>query len=395
MTERSFLRHTSRVPKIDLSYTWVPGDRAQTPSDSTKRHGQVLLRNPLMDLLNAVREQGSIAAAARSLDLSYRHVWGELKKWEVRLNQNLIVWEKGMPAELSEFASKLLWAERQAQARLAAPIEALLSELERTFSVAFDPTAHVLSLYASHDDALVRLRELCARDSLYLDLRFCGSVDAIRALNEGRCEIAGFHTRSTPSNDSLTAQTFKLLLKPGRHKLIAFARRTQGLLVPKGNPLQLQQLTDVIHRSARFVNRDLGTGTRLLLDDLLQELGLSASALNGYNATEPSHAAVATAIASGRADTGMAIESAAQAAGLDFVPLETERYWLACLKSALDTPAVMAMRSILLSQGWHQTLNSMMGYELDQTGQVQSLRRELPWWKLQPRKSTGMQSKQA
>lgn len=344
-----------------------------------------------MDLLQAVREKGSIAAAAKSLNLSYRHVWGELKKWEIRLNQNLIVWEKGMPAELSDFASKLLWAERQAQARLAAPIESLLSELERTFSVAFDPSAHVLSLYASHDDALVRLRELSARESLHLDLRFCGSVDAIRALNEGRCEIAGFHTRSAPLEQSLTAQTYKPLLKPGRHKLIAFAKRTQGLLVRKGNPLQLQNLTDAVRRQARFVNRDLGTGTRLLLDDLLQEAKLSASQLSGYLNTEPSHAAVATAIASGRADTGMAIESAAPAAGLDFVPLSTERYWLACLKSALDTPAVMALRDILRSQGWHQSLNGMVGYEVDQTGQVQSLSRELPWWKLQPRRAARRQ----
>ena len=340
---------------------------------SAQQRGQVLLRNPLMDLLQAVREQGSIAAAAKSLNLSYRHVWGELKKWETRLNQSLIVWEKGMPAELSEFASKLLWAERQAQARLAAPIESLMAELERTFSVAFDPTAHVLSLYASHDDALVRLREVCARDSLHLDLRFCGSVDAIRALNEGRCEIAGFHTRSAPAELSLTAQTFKPLLKPGNHKLIAFARRAQGLLVRKGNPLNLRQLTDVIQSKARFVNRDLGTGTRLLLDDLLQDQGLLAKSIEGYQTTEPSHAAVATAI--------------------DFVPLCTERYWLACLKSALDSAAVMALRETLLSEGWHQTLNGMAGYEIDQTGQVQSLSRELPWWQLKPRKAAPLQKK--
>ena len=380
------------MPKIDLSYNWGPENSPPPAADGLKPRPLAMLRNPLMDLLQAVREHGSIAAAARSLGLSYRHVWGELKKWELRLDQNLIVWEKGMPAELSEFASKLLWAERQAQARLAAPIESLMAELERTFSVAFDPSAHLVSLYASHDDALVRLRELCARDALYLDLRFCGSVDAIRALNEGRCEIAGFHTRSSPHPESLTAHTFKPLLKPGRHKLIAFARRTQGLLVRKGNPLQIQQIRDVVQRKARFVNRDLGTGTRLLLDDLLKEDRISSVDINGYLTTEPSHAAVATAIASGRADTGVAIESAAQAAGLDFVPIATERYWLACLKSALDSPALVALRETLMSQGWHQALDGMLGYEFDQTGQVQSLSRELPWWKLQPRRESVKQT---
>jgi putative molybdopterin biosynthesis protein len=375
------------VSKIELSYSLGSEDSVSQVADLTKQRQQALLRNALMDLLQAVREQGSIAAAAKTLGMSYRHVWGELKKWEVRLNQNLIVWEKGMPAELSEFASKLLWAERQAQARLAAPIEALLSELDRTFSVAFDPKAHVLSLYASHDDALVRLREMASRQSLHLDVRFCGSVDAIRALNEGRCEIAGFHTRSKPSADSLAAQTYKPLLKTGRHKLIAFAFRTQGLLVPKGNPLALKSLADVVSRQARYVNRELGTGTRLLLDDLMQEQHIGPELLQGYQTLEPSHAAVATAIASGRADVGLAIESAALAAGLDFVPLVTEKYWLACLKTALDTAAVLALRKLLISQDWQATLGAMSGYKANQTGQVQSLSRELPWWKLKPRQT--------
>jgi len=373
------------VSKIELSYHLGSENSAPHETDLPKPRQQALLRNALMDLLQAVREQGSIAGAAKSLGMSYRHVWGELKKWEVRLNQNLIVWEKGMPAELSEFASKLLWAERQAQARLAAPIESLLSELERTFSVAFDPMAHVLSLYASHDDALVRLREVASRQSLHLDVRFCGSVDAIRALNEGRCEIAGFHTRSMPSGNSLAAQTYKPLLKPGHHKLIAFAIRTQGLLVPRGNPLALKSLGDLVKRQARYVNRELGTGTRLLLDDLLHEQKIAAELLHGYQTLEPSHAAVATAIASGKADAGLAIESAALAAGLDFIPLVTEKYWLACLKTALDTPAVLALRELLSSQDWQATLDGMLGYKVNQTGQVQSLSRELPWWQLKPR----------
>lgn len=379
------MRHTKAVSKIELSYHLGSENSAPHAADLTKPRQQALLRNALMDLLQAVREQGSIAAAAKTLGMSYRHVWGELKKWEVRLNQNLIVWEKGMPAELSEFASKLLWAERQAQARLAAPIESLLSELERTFSVAFDPMAHVLSLYASHDDALVRLREVASRQSLHLDVRFCGSVDAIRALNEGRCELAGFHTRSMPCADSLAAQTYKSLLKPGRHKLIAFAIRTQGLLVPRGNPMALKSLGDVVSRQARYVNRELGTGTRLLLDDLLHEQKIAAELLHGYQTLEPSHAAVATAIASGKADAGLAIESAALAAGLDFIPLVTEKYWLACLKTALDTPAVLALRELLSSQDWQATLDGMLGYKVNQTGQVQSLSRELPWWQLKPR----------
>jgi len=376
------------VSKIELSYQLGPENSVSSSADLTKPRQQALLRNALMDLLQAVREQGSIAAAAKTLGMSYRHVWGELKKWEVRLNQNLIVWEKGMPAELSEFASKLLWAERQAQARLAAPIEALMAELERTFAVAFDPEAHLLTLYASHDDALVRLREFTANQALHLDIRFCGSVDAVRALNEGRCELAGFHTLSQPKQNSLSAQTYKPLLKPGQHKLIGFAQRTQGLLVKPGNPLNIHSLQDVMTKRLRYVNRGLGTGTRLLLDELLANQGLAADQLRGYEHQELSHSAVANCIASGQADAGLAIESAALSSGLDFVPLASENYWLVCLKSALDSPPVQALRKQLASPEWQLTLQEMLGYQVNQSGNVHSLRKELPWWALKPRKTT-------
>ena len=376
------------MSKIELSYQLGPENSVSSAADLTKPRQQALLRNALMDLLQAVREQGSIAAAAKTLGMSYRHVWGELKKWEVRLNQNLIVWEKGMPAELSEFASKLLWAERQAQARLAAPIEALMAELERTFAVAFDPEAHLLTLYASHDDALVRLREFTANQALHLDIRFCGSVDAVRALNEGRCELAGFHTLSQPKQNSLSAQTYKPLLKPGQHKLIGFAQRTQGLLVKPGNPLNIHSLQDVMTKRLRYVNRGLGTGTRLLLDELLANQGLAADQLMGYEHLELSHSAVANCIASGQADAGLAIESAALSSGLDFVPLASENYWLVCLKSALDSPPVQALRKQLASPEWQLTLQEMLGYQVNQSGNVHSLRKELPWWALKPRKAT-------
>ena len=376
------------MSKIELSYHLGSENSVPSTADLSKQRQQALLRNALMDLLQAVREQGSIAAAAKSLGMSYRHVWGELKKWETKLNQNLIVWEKGMPAELSEFASKLLWAERQAQARLAAPIEALMAELERTFAVAFDPDAHLLTLYASHDDALVRLREFTAGQSLHLDIRFCGSVDAVRALNEGRCELAGFHTLSQPTLNSLSAQTYKPLLKPGQHKLIGFAKRTQGLLVKPGNPLKIHSLQDVMAKRLRYVNRGLGTGTRLLLDELLTNQGLASNQLMGYDRQELSHSAVANCIASGQADAGLAIESAALSSGLDFVPLVGENYWLVCLKSALDSPPVLELRKHLLSPEWQTALQDMLGYQENQSGNVHSLSKELPWWALKPRKAT-------
>jgi molybdate transport repressor ModE-like protein len=333
-----------------------------------------------MDLLQAVAQQGSISAAARQMNLSYRHVWGELKRWENVMGQELIIWEKGQSAKLTEFGDKLMWAERQTQARLAPQLEALRADLERTFAVAFDPAAHVLTLYASHDDALPRLREHAASDGLHLDIRFCGSVDAIRALNEGRCTLAGFQTQSQPADTTYTATVYKDLLKPGLHKIIGFATRSQGLITAVGNPLKLHSLADAARTQARFVQRSPGTGTRVLLDDLLAQEQLTVQDLNNWPDEEPSHTALAEAIASGRCDVGLGIESTAHARGLGFVPLVQEQFHLVCLKSALDTPATQALRHFLQDGAWRQVLHSLQGYSPENSGEVQSLSKRLPWW---------------
>lgn len=346
----------------------------------------------MMDLLQAVAQKGSISAAARDLNLSYRHVWGELKRWEDVLGNELIIWEKGQSARLTEFGNKLMWAERQTQARLAPQLEALRADLERTFAVAFDPEAHVLTMYASHDDALPRLREYAASEGLHLDIRFCGSVDAIRALNEGRCTLAGFHTLSDPAQTSHTANAYRDLLQPGLHKIIGFATRSQGLITAPDNPLKLQTLSDVVQTQARFVQRSPGTGTRVLLDDLLAQAQLTTLDLNNWPDEEPSHTALAEAIASGRCDVGLGIESTAHARGLGFVPLVQEQFYLVCLKSELDSPATLALRSLLKEHAWTQILNNLAGYQAVDGGQVQSLSSQLPWWTFKQQKKQNKKS---
>lgn len=357
--------------KVELSYLLTP-----------ERSKDTLIRNPLMDMLHAVRDQGSLSKAAKALDFSYRHVWGALKNWEQTLGRTLIVWDKGQRARLTEFGDKLLWAERQAQARLAPQIETLRGDIERAFFCCFDDSAHVLTLYASHDTALSALRDQAAPRGLHLDIRFMGSVDAIAALNAGRCTMAGFHTTDQPSAHSVAAKTYRNLLKPGQHKLIGFAQRTQGLIVAKGNPLHIARLQDLKRPEVRYVNRAEGTGTRVLLAELLANAGLNPNDVPGYNSQEPSHTAVAQAVASGAADAGLGIEAAAIERGLSFVPLTQERYHLVCLKSELTTPPVAALLQELQSTHWQTTLKSLPGYNTDQlqSGNVLSLNTVLPWW---------------
>lgn len=348
--------------------------------------GPALLKNPLFDLLQAVHETGSINGAAQALDLSYRHVWGELKRWESSLGRPLVLWEKGRPAQLTEFGSKLMWAERQAQARLLPQITALRADLDRVFAVAFDESAHILTFFASNDAALSALSDHARDQRLHLDIRFTGSVDAIRALNEGRCTMGGFHVRHDAAGGSLTQKAYKPLLRPGLHKLIGFTRRAQGLIVAPGNPLGLSSLGDLAEKRARLSNHARGTGTRVLLDDLLAEHGIASRDLRGYDSEEPSHAAVAEAVASGNADAGIGIEASARARGLDFVPLVEEHYYLACLKSKLEQPATQTLLGVLASEAWQQKLHGLPGYTPDASGEVLSMSKVLPWWHFRQRK---------
>ncbi len=351
------------------------------------------VRNPLFDLLWAVRENGSIQHAAKALGLSYRHVWGSLKQWQEVLGEPLVSWSQGQPARLTPFAERLVWAETRARTRLTPHIEALRVELERALAEARDGEQDVLTVCASHDLALSALRELAWRQQrLHVELRGAGSIDALRALADGRCPMAGFHLPPGPDATKVFAQTLKPLLKASQHRLIALCRREQGLLVAPGNPLALRTLADVVRTGARFVPRQAGSGTRLLTEHLLLDAGLPADALKrSERATEDSHLAVAATIASGLGDVGMGIQAAAQTFGLAFVPMAHEDYFLVGLKDALDHPAVLKLRAVLGSAEWQQTLATVPGYEapaIGAAGEVLSLTKALPWWHFRQAKAS-------
>ena len=356
--------------RIDLAYSLSPGERSRND-----------LHHPLLELLEAVDRTGSISAAAREMALSYRHVWGELKRWESELGRPLLVWTRGQPARLSTFGTKLLWAERQAQARLAPQLASLRNELERAFAMAFDDEAEVIAVSASHDEALPLLGDWTARHrKLHLDVQFTGSIDALTALNDGRCLLAGFHALTDAPIGSATALVYRPLLQPGRHKLIGFALRSQGLIVAAGNPLEIRSLADLARPALRFVNRARGTGTRVVFDELLAASGTLPRDITGYDRIEPSHRAVAQSVSSGSADAAFGIEAAGRAKGLDFIELARERYFLATLRAHLDDPLITTLREVLASAEWQAALRELPGYLPFRSGEVLSLKDVLPWW---------------
>ena len=349
-----------------------------------------VLHNPLFDLLSALHEHGSIQHAAKAMGASYRHVWGLLKRWELVMGEPLVTWAQGQPARLTPFADRLLWAETRARTRLTPHIEALRAELEHVLAEALDGSQHVLTVFASHDLALPLLRDLAgAAHGLHIELRFAGSVDALAALAQGRCLVAGFHVPPLAGGSAQFAGAMKPLLKPGLHKLIGCVRRTQGLMVRPGNPLRLRGLADLVMgtdvgagtTAVRFINRQPGSGTRLLMDHLLAEQHIDPARIPGYfDAPESTHLAVAAALASGVGDVGPGIEAAAAQFGLDFIPLIAEDYYLVCLKDALDHPAVVKLRQALESPAWPAALTALPGYAPWRSGAVLSLTQALPWW---------------
>ena len=210
-------------------------------------------------------------------------------------------------------------------------------------------------------------------------------------MNQGRCLVAGFHVPPLLDDPRVFARSLKPLLRPGRHKLIGCMRRMQGLMVAHGNPLKLRDLTDLRRpdgTTLRFIQRQNGSGTRLLTDHLLARLGIHGPERGDEALVEDSHVAVAAAIASGLADAGVGIEAAARAFGLDFVPLIEEDYFLVCLADALEHPAVALLRAALKASGFGPALNELPGYTASRSGEILSLTRALPWWNFRQPKAT-------
>lgn len=358
---------------VHLRYSFEPGEQ----------HGAAL-GNPLFELLAAVVEAGSIRHAARTLGMSYRYVWDALRKWERFLGEPLIDWAQGRRARPTAFALKLLWAERRVRARMQGDIETLRADLGRVLSDAHDERHQLLTIRASHDLALpVLQKHVAASSDLHLDLGFQGSVDALRALNAGECQVAGFHVPALKGAAPAFARALKPLLKPGVHQLIACARRMQGIMVRAEHAASARIFPDLVAGRLRFVNRQGGSGTRMLIDHLMSEHGVAPEALPGYAGhIETSHRAVALCVASGVADAGVGVEAAALQFGLHFVPLVEESYFFACLDSSLEQPALRRLREVLAGPRWREILASLPGYRpAVAAGSLLVLEDALPWWR--------------
>jgi putative molybdopterin biosynthesis protein len=359
-------------PGLHLRYAFEPGEQCGAE-----------LGNALFELLAAVTEGGSIRHAAKLLNSSYRYVWDSLRKWETILGEPLVTWSQGRKARPTEFAERLAWAERRARIRMQPHIEALRSDLERVLIDARDEHCQLLTVRASHDLALPLLQQHAAEAAnLYLNIGFQGSVDALRALNDRQCLVAGFHVPALSGGAPIFAKALKPWLQPKLHKLIACSRRMQGLMVRKEHAALIHEFQDLLRHGLRFVNRQPGSGTRMLVDHLIHEHSLDPqSVLGEVEHIENTHVAVALCVASGVVDAGVGIEAAAVQFGLHFVPLVEENYFLACLAPNTQHRAVVRLREILAGARWRGILADLPGYRPPAApGSVLVIEEVLPWW---------------
>lgn len=328
------------------------------------------LEPQLFQLLQYIHERGSLQVAARARGISYRHAWGLMQKWEGRLGQPLAHLERGRGATLTALGHKLLWGQRRINARLGPELESLASELAAELRDAMQIESPLLRVFASHGLAIALLRELLhAKRRIRLDLQFRGSLDSVRLLRSSKCDMAGFHVPEGSLGARL-APRFRRWLDPKTDVLIHAVRRRQGWIIPKDNPKGMRSVADLARGELQFVNRQPGSGTRMIFDLLVQDSGIAPEQIKGYSAEEFTHLAVAAMVASGGADAGFGIEAAARHFGLHFIPVTWENYWFALKRDSLAGFAVSELLSMLRSAEFIAQAGALPGYDPSQAGVI-------------------------
>lgn len=326
----------------------------------------------LLGLLRSIQQTGSISQASRSVGLSYRYAWGLLRAAEQIFGDSLMRTDRGRGTQLTQLAEKLIWADRRIMARLSPTLDSLASELEGELGRMITGKSKAIRLDASHGFAVAAFLGQIAAAKLPIELRYRNSTDAVAALSRRECDLAGFHV-PFGQFEHLAAARYGQWLEPGLHCLIHLAVRNQGLFVAPGNPLRICCLEDLGRREVRFVNRQAGSGTRMLLELMLAAADLPTGRINGFENTEFTHSAVAAYIASGMADVGFGVQTAAERFGLDFIPLVSERYFFAVTIAAMEEPPMQQVLAILQSAAFRAEVDALAGYDAGQTGTILSL----------------------
>ncbi|MFA9461252.1 substrate-binding domain-containing protein [Thiohalorhabdus sp. Cl-TMA] len=326
----------------------------------------------LFPLLEAIRGEGKLTAAAAQVGIPYRQAWQRIQTWEEELGAPLVQKERGRGTRLTSLGERLVDLQIRVNALLEPHLQRASSEIGQELQALLLGGKASLSMVASHDLALNKLIDyLHTRSGTTLEVRFAGSLQSLMSLARGDCELGGIHLPEGPLGAPI-GEIYRPWLDSRSQRLIHFVMRSQGLIVPPGNPLGLQDVVDIAGKGARFVNRQPGSGTRLALDQMLERVGLDSEQITGYHAEEYTHLAVAAAVAGGMADVGLGEEAAARMLELDFVPLYREVYYLVVGARALDQQRFSELLSVLRGDDFQDLLHPLSGYDGAGAGEILS-----------------------
>ncbi len=323
----------------------------------------------LFRLLRAIDEFGSLARAARSINISYRNAWNLVNHWADQLGQPLVVMERGRGTTLSPLGKKLLWAESYTQDKTSVLLSDIANELREALDTV-DTKPHVkpLTIFASHCLTHSILKEVFLdRTSAELDIKNAGSAKALTALAEGQCTAAGFHMVDGDIKTDFVRR-YRHCINPKQFTFIHAFTRRQGLIVAADNPKEINDIGDLTRTDIHMVNRQLQSGTRLLLDSLLRRNDIQPQQINGYETVEFTHSAVGALVASGSADAGVGTEASAAQFGLGFIPLANENYFYATANTNLHSPEINNFTSALVSEAFRKRVRQLEGYNPKDSG---------------------------
>ncbi|TEB04559.1 PBP superfamily domain protein [Pelotomaculum schinkii] len=255
----------------------------------------------------------------------------------------------------------------------AAPYSAAARSLPATAPDIEEPSSNLQRIVICGQDVLLDIlaRHLERHPNGVGALRHhVGSFNGLLALYQGKVHMTAVHLWAG-ERDLYNIPYVRRLL-PGIPTLIVhLACRMQGFYVAKGNPKGIKSWQDLTRPGIRFINREKGSGTRVLLNEQFRLLGLDSSQINGYETEELSHLTVASAVARGEADVGLGIEKVSlQARGIDFVPLQKERYELVMKKEDADKPQFQAVLEIIQSHEFKKELLGLGDYDVTETGKI-------------------------
>ena len=283
----------------------------------------------LLQLLKDIESGSSLVLASKKSGTSYRGAWGKLNDVEAALGMQLIARTKGHGSKLTEFGifiCKFIDEMQAGHLKYGRSYQdALLKEINK-----IQKSENTRWNFLSSSDSII---QRAVTEVKGFNLKTAGSGESLERLLNKDAHLAGYHV-----SDQKSSQVIHQRLSKNGIQIYPVMKRTQGLIVKKGNPLNIRSIEDLLNRKIHFINRQIGSGTRLLLDNLLLEEDLDPLEINGYLHEEFTHSAVANAILAGKADVGLGVKNIALENGLGFIPLKDEIFFIAMHKEMVSQP---------------------------------------------------------